>query len=58
MFTECTVNARARRISTCEMTETRRVSSGMSWAGLRHQSGASSITHKSRHAQPVFAAAI
>jgi len=58
MLTECTVNARARRISTSEMTETRRVSSGMPWGGARHQSGASSITHKSRHAQPVYAASI
>lgn len=58
MLTECTVNARARRISTCEMTETRRVSSGMSWGGMRHQSGGCSIAHKPRHAQPVFAATI
>ena len=57
MFTECTVNARARRVSTCEMTETRRVSSGMSWGGVRHQAGVSSVAHKPRHAQPVFAAA-
>ena len=58
MLTECTIKARARRVSALETIESRRANTGTSTDGSNRQSGAASFSFKSNRAQPVFAPVI